>query len=73
MQHTGSVQCATFSTDGKQIVSGCNDRTIRVWDAQKDSPVLGPLKMHTGAVCCVAFSPNGRQIACYIPEFGLKL
>jgi WD40 repeat protein len=61
--HTDRVYCATFSFDGKQIVSGSKDRTIRVWDAQTGNSVLGPLKMHTGGISCVAFSPNGRRIA----------
>ncbi|KIM77885.1 hypothetical protein PILCRDRAFT_824860 [Piloderma croceum F 1598] len=61
--HTGIVYCATFSVDGKQIVSGSSDHSIRVWDAQTGNPVLGPLKMHTHAVYNVAFSPNGRRIA----------
>ena len=61
--HTDTIWCATFSLDGKQIVSGSDDCTIRVWDAQTGNPGLGPLKMHTDSVLCVAFSPNGRQIA----------
>jgi WD40 repeat protein len=61
--HTDEVSCATFSCDGKQIVSGSEDRTIRVWDAQTGNPVLGPLKMHTRGVYSVAFSPNGRRFA----------
>jgi WD40 repeat protein len=62
-EHKDVVLCATFSVDGKQIVSGSGDGTIRVWDAQTGNTILGPLKMHTDGVRCVAFSPNGRRIA----------
>jgi WD40 repeat protein len=61
--HKNEVWCAMFSFNGKHIVSGSTDRTIRVWDAQTGNPVLGPLKMHAGVVYSVAFSPNGRRIA----------
>ena len=61
--HTGRILGATFSLDGTRIVSGSDDCTIRVWDAQTGNPVLGPLKMHTSFVLSVAFSLNGRRIA----------
>jgi WD40 repeat protein len=61
--HTDKVYCATFSADGKYVVSGSVDHTIRLWDAQSGNLVLGPLEMHTDAVICVAFSPSGRRIA----------
>jgi WD40 repeat protein len=61
--HTEKIWCATFSLDGKRIVSGSEDCTIRVWDAQTGNPVLGPLKMHTHSVISVAFSPDDRRIA----------
>ena len=31
--HSGSVFSVAFSPDGKTIVSGSNDKTIKVWDA----------------------------------------
>ena len=61
--HTSHIVCGTFSPDGKHIISGSNDRTIRIWDAQTGRPVLEPLKMHTERVTCVAFSPDSTQIA----------
>ena len=61
--HTSTICCAMFSPNGKWIVSGSHNRTIRVWDVQTSNPVLGLLKMRTDSVFSVAFSPNGRQIA----------
>ncbi|KIM24262.1 hypothetical protein M408DRAFT_76226 [Serendipita vermifera MAFF 305830] len=60
--HKGSVYSAAFSSDGRRIVSGGHDNTVRVWDAETGKVVIGPLKGHRGAVYSVAFSPDGRRI-----------
>ena len=52
----------SFSPDGKQIVSGSDDRSVWVWDASTGNE-LKVLKGHTHRVTSVAFSPDGRQIA----------
>ena len=31
--HSGPVYSVAFSPDGKTIVSGSNDKTLKVWDA----------------------------------------
>jgi WD40 repeat protein len=45
--HTDLVSSVAFSQDGKHIVSGSSDSTIRVWDAQTGDVVVGPLEGHT--------------------------
>ena len=32
--HTGTVKAVAISTDGSKIVSGSDDKTVRVWSAE---------------------------------------
>jgi WD40 repeat protein len=50
-----------FSPDGQRIVSGSNDETLKLWDAQTGQQTL-TLTGHTGPVTSVAFSPDGTRI-----------
>jgi WD40 repeat protein len=56
------VNCIAFSRDGRRIVSGSYDKTVRVWDAATGSEVL-KLRGHTYNIVSVAFSPDGSRIA----------
>ncbi|KAJ7443867.1 WD40-repeat-containing domain protein, partial [Mycena latifolia] len=60
--HTGQVWSVAFSSDGKKIVSGSSDHTVRIWDAESGAAVKEPLQGHTDWVRSVAFSPNGKRI-----------
>ena len=40
--HSGDVNSVAFSPDGKTIVSGSDDKTIKVWDAGVSA--LSPLQ-----------------------------
>jgi WD40 repeat protein len=60
--HTGSVWSVAFSPDGTRLVTGCNDRTAKVWDARTGTLLL-ELKGHTErTVTSMAFSPDGTRL-----------
>ncbi len=57
--HTAAVNCAAFSPDGKHIVSGSEDKTVRVWHAGHwKLHSVRPFEEHSETVTCVAFSPR---------------
>ncbi len=60
--HKGAVWSVAFSPDGKHLVSGGQDGTVKVWDAATGQELL-TLKGHTSPVRSVAFSPDGNRIA----------
>ncbi|KAJ6523257.1 WD40-repeat-containing domain protein [Mycena vulgaris] len=60
--HLDAVTSVAFSPDGTHIVSGSNDNTVRVWDAETQTQIGAPLEGHTNPVTSVAFSPDGTRI-----------
>src|SRR5262249_47787016 len=59
--HTGAVNSVCYSSDGKRIVSGSEDKTVRVWDAHTGQGLL-TFKGHTDEVSSVAISGDGKRI-----------
>ena len=60
--HTGGVWCINYSPNGCYIVTGPQDKTIRIWDAETGSAIGELLEGHTQPVRSVAYSPDGRHI-----------
>ena len=50
-----------FDREGRRIVSGSYDKTVRVWDAASGAE-LACLRGHDSMVTSVAFDREGRRI-----------
>jgi WD40 repeat protein len=59
--HAAAVQCLDFSADGKRLVSGSDDSTVRVWDLKSGETVVS-LRGHSNAVRAAVFSPQDSEI-----------
>ena len=59
--HTDRVNAVAISPDGHFIVSGSDDKTVKVWEVA-GGRLLRSLEGHTDKVYAVALSPDGRLI-----------
>lgn len=55
------VTAAVFSPDGTQIVAGCDDGTLRVWD-KRTRQEISRVQAHVGAILGLRFSPKGNLV-----------
>lgn len=60
--HTDWVNHASFSPDGKLIVTASSDNTARVWNSETGQ-LLTILNGHTDSISYATFSPDGKKIA----------
>ena len=60
--HTGAVNYAAFSPDGKHVATSSTDNTARIWDAQTGE-LLFTLKGHRANVIRVVWEGNNTRVA----------
>jgi len=70
--HSEPVYSAAFSHDGDLVVTGGQDKTVRVWNAGTGTQ-LALVGAHNGRVMDVAFSPDDRHIASACWDGGVRL
>ncbi|KAI5829073.1 WD40 repeat-like protein [Schizophyllum commune Tattone D] len=58
-----AAHCMVFSPDGRCIVSGFSDGTVRTWDTVENCQVGDHLRLEE-VIVCIALSPDGLLIAC---------
>jgi WD40 repeat protein/tRNA A-37 threonylcarbamoyl transferase component Bud32 len=60
-RHRNLVTSISFSPDGRVVVTGSSDCTVRLWDVATGKPLGEPLPHHD-VVSAVAFSPDGKTV-----------
>lgn len=59
--HQDRVISMAFSSDGTWLLTGSNDKTVRLWEASSGQALL-TLEGHQDWLRCVAFSPDSRLL-----------
>ena len=61
MPHTSAITSVAFSPDGRRLLSGSKDNTLKLWDAATGQ-LIRTFVGHSNAVWSVAFSPDGTRL-----------
>jgi WD40 repeat protein len=71
--HTGAVTSVAFSPDGRWVLSGSHDGTMRRWDVTREGE--GRIfRLPLGWwVSCVAFCPDGRRAIAGYYDYSIRL
>nr|DBA22762.1 TPA: hypothetical protein GDO54_013771 [Pyxicephalus adspersus] len=63
--HTAAVTCCSFSSDGKLLATGGQDRSVLCWDVSVNPPILSCtlLSSHKDWVTCCSWTDSGMLIS----------
>ncbi|MCA2957525.1 hypothetical protein, partial [Microcystis sp. M010S1] len=70
--HDNSVLSVNFSPDGKTLVSGSDDKTIKLWNVETGKEIR-TLYGHDNSVTSVNFSPDGKTLVSGSDDNTIKL
>jgi WD40 repeat protein len=67
--HTKPIVGLTFSPDGRRLITGSQDRTVKVWDTVAAQELI-TLRGHGGQVRVLGFTPDGERLISACDEGG---
>jgi WD40 repeat protein len=70
--HTDQVERASFSPDGKEVLTASDDGTARIWDATTGR-VLSVIDARGGAVLAARFTVDGKHVVTGTEDGGVRL
>ncbi|MFH7026995.1 MAG: WD40 repeat domain-containing protein [Heteroscytonema crispum UTEX LB 1556] len=70
--HSNGVFSAIFALNGKTLISGSSDSTIRLWDISAGE-CTQVLQGHQSGIFSIALSPQGNIIASASDDLTVKL
>ncbi|MFM6255198.1 MAG: WD40 repeat domain-containing protein, partial [Dolichospermum sp.] len=59
--HSNSVNAIAVTPDGKTVISGSSDNTIKIWDLETGEEKL-TFKGHSSWVTAIAVTPDGKTV-----------
>jgi serine/threonine protein kinase len=70
--HSGVVRCLAFSADGKRLLTGGDDKAIRLWDVGNGREIQR-FGRHSAAITALAIVPNSTHFASASKDQTLRL
>jgi WD40 repeat protein len=72
IKHSAWVTCLALSSDGKRLLTGSEDTTVRLWDTATMKE-LKVIKAHTARIVAVGWSQDGTRMLTAAHDYDLDL